>query len=106
MQTFKWNNERLELLDSDDFLVGEARWVERFAKQKFSDMGNTDSLISRVLVTLKRKQIHLKWSDFDDMKLGDFDIEDDEPEADESDPTEPGAADPPTESTTAESGTG
>lgn len=106
MQTFSWNGERYELLNSDDFLVGEGRWVERLAKTSFQDMGTTDSLISRVIVTLKRKNIHLKWADFDDMKLGDFELIDEPDEDEDEDPTATGGEAGQPESVTADSSTG
>ena len=102
MASFKWNDDRLPLVEVDDFLVGEARWVERQAKVSMNAMGVADSLVARVIVSLKRRNIHMQWSDFDDMPLSSFDLEEgagaaEDGERDE-DPTPPVAEDGPSTS--------
>ena len=94
MATFKWNDKRLPLVEVKELLVGEARWVERQAKVNLNDMGIADTLVARVIVSLKHQNIHMRWQDFDDMSLDSFDVVDDEePDDDEAteDPTPSGA---------------
>jgi hypothetical protein len=100
VQTFAWNDERIELVDDEDFLIGEARWLEKVSKTNLAQMGTTDTLVARVIVSLRRRQIFLQWNDFDTMTLGGFDLEDDDVPADDAVPAdEDGDAEDPTEPT-------
>lgn len=92
MATFKWEDERLPLLASDDMLVGEIRWVERQLGGKLADLGTADAVVASVLVSLKRRNIHMQAKDFDDWPVSRFGLDtDDEPDEDEPTPTTPGA---------------
>ncbi len=71
MATLMWEDGReFPLVDRDDMLVTEAKWVEKQSGVSFTDLMFTDLMLARTLVTLRRNGIMLTWSDADGWKMG------------------------------------
>lgn len=104
MAILKWEDGRtFHLVDRDDMLVSEAKWVEKQSGTSFTDLLFVDLMLARTLVTLRRNNIMLTWRDADSWRMGWItsmverepgDLEDDEtdqPEGDAEVPTSTGA---------------
>ena len=82
MAKLKWHDGRVfELVETTDFLVAEGRWVEKQSGTSLNELLFTDTVVARVLVTLRRSEVMLAWRDFDSWTFAEIHdlIEDDEP---------------------------
>lgn len=81
--------------DSDRITFGEARAIEKVVGYPFGDLGKHMQALEMttvqavIWVAMKRADTTLKFSDLDDLSIGDVELHDDEPEEGESpDPPE------------------
>jgi hypothetical protein len=78
VQTFKWDDRRLELVGAQDMPMGELRWMEKQIGGDANSAGIADTLVGRILVSLKRANIHVRPQDLDSYTLRDFDVQGDD----------------------------
>ena len=80
MATLRWNDERFEIADNPK--VKDAIWLEAQAGKPLSKMGEGEQLAATLLLTLRRNNVMLTWSDVLELDIEDLDMKDDEAEAD------------------------
>jgi hypothetical protein len=96
MAGFKYQGTQHHLVEQDKLTFAEARAVERVTGHSFGQISSDEDVASSATVTqallwvsMKRAEPELKFSDLDDMAIGDFEWDEPEPEQGEApDPTD------------------